>query len=68
MVKITKAFPYAYNGIRVVQIAEGAELADDDQAAVCALREKWGKKIKATKADAEAAKPAEDAGEDKPPA
>lgn len=44
-VKITKAFKFAYEGVRVVQIAEDDELNSDDPAAVLALEEKWGKAI-----------------------
>lgn len=46
MIRIKKAFDYAYDGIHVKRLEEGAEIDDNDQAAAVALAENWGKKVK----------------------
>ena len=46
MIKITKAFKYAYDGYRVKEIAQGAELPEDDQAAVWAVKNDHAEKAK----------------------
>ena len=53
MIKITKAFDYAYEGIHVRRLEVDAEVADDDPAGRWALEHKCGKKAKRAPAQAE---------------
>ncbi len=45
MIKITKAFKYAYEGTRVVEFEIGHEFSDGEEAGDLAVQEGWAERV-----------------------